>query len=307
MFHGVKITDQALIAAAKLSDRYISDRFLPDKAIDLVDEACAMIRTEIDSMPQEMDDIARQIIEKEIEEAALSNDTEARSKEKLARVQEDLANMRDKFKEMKAKWELEKQDIGKVQKLREEIEQCNADIELAQREYDLNKAAELQYGRLPQLQKELEAEEKKAEAAQGRNKLLRDKVTGRGDRPHRLPADGHPRFQAGRGRARKAAAPAQHPSSARGRPGRGRGKGLRGHPPARAPASRTRTGPSARSSSSAPRAWGKTELAKTLAQALFDDEKNLVRIDMTEYMEKHSVSRLVGAPPDTLATRRAAS
>ena len=177
VFHGVKITDQALIAAAKLSDRYISDRFLPDKAIDLVDEACAMIRTEIDSMPQEMDDIARQIIEKEIEEAALSNDTEARSKEKLAKVQEELADMRDKFKAMKAKWELEKQDIGKVQKLREEIEQCNADIELAQREYDLNKAAELQYGRLPQLQKELEAEEKKAEAAQGKNKLLRDKVT----------------------------------------------------------------------------------------------------------------------------------
>ena len=142
VFHGVKITDQALIAAAKLSDRYISDRFLPDKAIDLVDEACAMIRTEIDSMPQEMDDIARQIIEKEIEEAALSNDTEARSKEKLAKVQEELADMRDKFKAMKAKWELEKQDIGKVQKLREEIEQCNADIELAQREYDLNKAAE---------------------------------------------------------------------------------------------------------------------------------------------------------------------
>ena len=136
-----------------------------------------MIRTEIDSMPQEMDDIAREIIEKEIEEAALSKDTEARSKEKLAKVQEELANLRDNFKEMKAKWELEKQDIGKVQKLREEIEKVNADIELAQREYDLNKAAELQYGRLPQLQKELEAEEKKAEAAQGKNKLLRDKVT----------------------------------------------------------------------------------------------------------------------------------
>ena len=172
VFHGVRSPTRALIAAAKLSDRYISDRFLPDKAIDLVNTRSSVIRTEIDSMPQEMDDIARQIIEKEIEEAALSNDTEARSKEKLAKVQEELADMRDKFKAMKAKWELEKQDIGKVQKLREEIEQCNADIELAQREYDLNKAAELQYGRLPQLQKELEAEEKKAEAAQGKNKLL---------------------------------------------------------------------------------------------------------------------------------------
>ena len=231
VFHGVKITDQALIAAAKLSDRYISDRFLPDKAIDLVDEACAMIRTEIDSMPQEMDDIARQIIEKEIEEAALSNDTEARSKEKLAKVQEELADMRDKFKAMKAKWELEKQDIGKVQKLREEIEQCNADIELAQREYDLNKAAELQYGRLPQLQKELEAEEKEGRGRAGQEQAAPRQGDGRGDRPHRFPLDGHPRFQAGRGRAREAAPAAQHPPSARGRAGRGRGKGLRSHPP----------------------------------------------------------------------------
>ena len=296
VFHGVKITDQALIAAAKLSDRYISDRFLPDKAIDLVDEACAMIRTEIDSMPQEMDDIARQIIEKEIEEAALSNDTEARSKEKLARVQEDLANMRDKFKEMKAKWELEKQDIGKVQKLREEIEQCNADIELAQREYDLNKAAELQYGRLPQLQKELEAEEKKAEAAQGRNKLLRDKVTdeeiarivsrwtgipvsklveGEREKLLRLPSILHQRV-VGQDEAVEKVSEAILRSRA----------GIQD--PNRPIGSFLFLGPTG---------VGKTELAKTLAQALFDDEKNLVRIDMTEYMEKHSVSRLVGAPP----------
>ena len=296
VFHGVKITDQALIAAAKLSDRYISDRFLPDKAIDLVDEACAMIRTEIDSMPQEMDDIARQIIEKEIEEAALSNDTEARSKEKLAKVQEELADMRDKFKAMKAKWELEKQDIGKVQKLREEIEQCNADIELAQREYDLNKAAELQYGRLPQLQKELEAEEKKAEAAQGRNKLLRDKVTdeeiarivsrwtgipvsklveGEREKLLRLPSILHQRV-VGQDEAVEKVSEAILRSRA----------GIQD--PNRPIGSFLFLGPTG---------VGKTELAKTLAQALFDDEKNLVRIDMTEYMEKHSVSRLVGAPP----------
>ena len=296
VFHGVKITDQALIAAAKLSDRYISDRFLPDKAIDLVDEACAMIRTEIDSMPQEMDDIARQIIEKEIEEAALSKDTEARSREKLAKVQEELANLRDHFKEMKAKWELEKQDIGKVQKLREEIEKVNADIELAQREYDLNKAAELQYGRLPQLQKELEAEEKKAEALQGKNKLLRDKVTdeeiarivsrwtgipvsklveGEREKLLRLPSILHERV-VGQDEAVEKVSEAILRSRA----------GIQD--PNRPIGSFLFLGPTG---------VGKTELAKTLAQALFDDEKNLVRIDMTEYMEKHSVSRLVGAPP----------
>ncbi len=296
VFHGVKITDQALIAAAKLSDRYISDRFLPDKAIDLVDEACAMIRTEIDSMPQEMDDIAREIIEKEIEEAALSKDTETRSREKLAKVQEELANLRDNFKEMKAKWELEKQDIGKVQKLREEIEKVNADIELAQREYDLNKAAELQYGRLPQLQKELEAEEKKAEAAQGKNKLLRDKVTdeeiarivsrwtgipvsklveGEREKLLRLPSILHQRV-VGQDEAVEKVSEAILRSRA----------GIQD--PNRPIGSFLFLGPTG---------VGKTELAKTLAQALFDDEKNLVRIDMTEYMEKHSVSRLVGAPP----------
>ena len=296
VFHGVKITDQALIAAAKHSDRYISDRFLPDKAIDLVDEACAMIRTEIDSMPQEMDDIAREIIEKEIEEAALSKDTETRSKEKLAKVQEELANLRDNFKEMKAKWELEKQDIGKVQKLREEIEKVNADIELAQREYDLNKAAELQYGRLPQLQKELEAEEKKAEAAQGKNKLLRDKVTdeeiarivsrwtgipvsklveGEREKLLRLPSILHQRV-VGQDEAVEKVSEAILRSRA----------GIQD--PNRPIGSFLFLGPTG---------VGKTELAKTLAQALFDDEKNLVRIDMTEYMEKHSVSRLVGAPP----------
>ncbi|HIU34375.1 MAG TPA: AAA family ATPase, partial [Candidatus Pullichristensenella excrementigallinarum] len=257
---------------------------------------CAMIRTEIDSMPQEMDDIAREIIEKEIEEAALSKDTEARSKEKLRKVQEDLANLRDRFKEMKARWEIEKQDINKVQKLREEIEKVNADIELAQREYDLNKAAELQYGRLPQLQKELEAEEKKAEAAQGSNKLLRDKVTDEeiarivsrwtgipvsklveGEREKLLRLDSilHERV-VGQDEAVQKVSEAILRSRA----------GIQD--PNRPIGSFLFLGPTG---------VGKTELAKTLAQALFDDEKNLIRIDMTEYMEKHSVSRLVGAPP----------
>ena len=296
VFHGVKITDQALIAAAKLSDRYISDRFLPDKAIDLVDEACAMIRTEIDSMPQEMDDIAREIIEREIEEAALSKDTEARSKEKLEKVQAELANLRDRFKEMKARWEIEKQEIGKVQKLREEIEKVNAQIEVAQREYDLNKAAELQYGRLPQLQKELQAEEKKAESGHSANRLLRDKVTdeeiarivsrwtgipvsklveGEREKLLRLQSILHERV-VGQDEAVTKVSEAILRSRA----------GIQD--PNRPIGSFLFLGPTG---------VGKTELAKTLAQALFDDEKNLIRIDMTEYMEKHSVSRLVGAPP----------
>ena len=229
-------------------------------------------------------------------EAALSKDTEARSKEKQRKVQEDLANLRDRFKEMKARWEIEKQDINKVQKLREEIEKVNADIELAQREYDLNKAAELQYGRLPQLQKELEAEEKKAEAAQGSNKLLRDKVTDEeiarivsrwtgipvsklveGEREKLLRLDSilHERV-VGQDEAVQKVSEAILRSRA----------GIQD--PNRPIGSFLFLGPTG---------VGKTELAKTLAQALFDDEKNLIRIDMTEYMEKHSVSRLVGAPP----------
>ena len=296
VFHGVKITDQALIAAAKLSDRYISDRFLPDKAIDLVDEACAMIRTEIDSMPQEMDDIARQIIEKEIEDgSALQRHRgalERKARQSAGRARRHARQVQGH----ESKWELEKQDIGKVQKLREEIEQCNADIELAQREYDLNKAAELQYGRLPQLQKELEAEEKKAEAAQGKNKLLRDKVTdeeiarivsrwtgipvsklveGEREKLLRLPSILHQRV-VGQDEAVEKVSEAILRSRA----------GIQD--PNRPIGSFLFLGPTG---------VGKTELAKTLAQALFDDEKNLVRIDMTEYMEKHSVSRLVGAPP----------
>ena len=177
VFHVVKISDQAIVSAAKLSNRYITDRFLPDKAIDLIDEACAMIRTEIDSMPQEMDEISREIMQKEIEEAALAKEDDEFSRRQLEQVQDDLKALRDKFSGMKAQWEREKNSIGKVQKLREEIEQVNADIERAQREYDLNKAAELQYGRLPELKKQLAEEEKLAEENRGQNTLLRDRVT----------------------------------------------------------------------------------------------------------------------------------
>ena len=177
VFHGVKIQDQALIAAAILSSRYISDRFLPDKAIDLIDEACAMIRTEMDSMPTELDEISRKIMQHEIEEAALKKEHDKVSEEHLKDIQKELADMRAKFKEMKAKWENEKGAISKVQKLREEIEKINADIEKAERNYDLNKAAELKYGKLPEFQKSLRKEEEEAEQTQGQNSLLRDKVT----------------------------------------------------------------------------------------------------------------------------------
>ena len=295
VFHGVKIADQALVSAAKLSDRYITDRFLPDKAIDLVDEACAMIRTEIDSMPQEMDNIAREIMQKEIEEAALSQDGDDFSRRQLERVQGELHALREQFSVMKEKWEQEKSSIQKVQKLREQIEQMNADIELAQREYDLNRAAELQYGKLPQLKAELAAEEKKAEAEKSAS-LLRDRVTEdeiarivsrwtgipvtklvetEREKLLRLGDILHERV-VGQDEAVQKVAEAILRSRA----------GIQD--PNRPIGSFLFLGPTG---------VGKTELAKTLAQALFDDEKNMVRIDMTEYMEKHSVSRLVGAPP----------
>lgn len=177
VYHGVKIQDQAIIAAATLSNRYISDRFLPDKAIDLVDEACAMIRTEMDSMPTELDIIQRKIIQHEIEEAALKKEDDKLSKEHLQEIQKELAEMRENFSALQAKWQNEKDAIGVVQKLREEIEDVNAEIEAAERKYDLNKAAELKYGKLPQLQKELQEKEHLAEENSGRNTLLRDKVT----------------------------------------------------------------------------------------------------------------------------------
>ena len=296
VFHGVKIQDQALIAAATLSNRYISDRFLPDKAIDLVDEACAMIRTEMDSMPQELDDIRRKIMQHEIEEAALKKETDALSKEHLAEIQKELADMRAQFSEMKAKWENEKQSIGKGQRLREEIEQVSAEIERAQREYDLNRAAELKYGRLPQLQKELEEEERIEEGEKQKRTLLRDKVTEEeiarivarwtgipvaklmeGEREKLLHLDDvlHERVVGQDEAVEKVTEAILRSRAGIANPNRPIGSFL----------------------FLGPTGVGKTELAKALAQALFDDEKNMVRIDMSEYMEKYSVSRLIGAPP----------
>ena len=297
VFHGVKIQDQALIAAATLSNRYITDRFLPDKAIDLVDEACAMIRTEMDSMPTELDEIRRKIMQHEIEEAALKKEDDKLSQAHLQEVQKELSQMRDQFNAMKAKWENEKDAISKVQKLREELEQVNAEIERAERDYDLNKAAELKYGRLPQLKKQLEDEEAIAEKQkENKNSLLRDKVTeeeiarivGRwtgipvtklmeGEREKLLHMDEvlHRRV-IGQDEAVEKVSEAILRSRA----------GIQD--PNRPLGSFLFLGPTG---------VGKTELAKALAEALFDDENNIVRIDMSEYMEKFSVSRLIGAPP----------
>ena len=296
VFHGVKIQDQALIAAATLSNRYITDRFLPDKAIDLVDEACAMVRTEIDSMPTELDEISRKIMQYEIEEAALKKETDHLSQEHLAEIQKEMAELRSQFNEMKAKWENEKDAIGKVQKLRSEIEATNAEIEKAERTYDLNKAAELKYGKLPALTKELQEEERIAEEGQKSGSLLRDRVTeeeiariierwtgipvsrlmeGEREKLLRLPDILHERV-IGQDEAVDRVSDAILRSRA----------GIQD--PDRPIGSFLVLGPTG---------VGKTELAKALAQALFDDEKNMVRIDMTEYMEKYSVSRLIGAPP----------
>lgn len=296
VYHGVKIQDQAMIAAATLSNRYISDRFLPDKAIDLVDEACAMIRTEMDSMPTELDVIQRKIIQHEIEEAALKKEDDKLSKEHLEEIQKELAEMRDQFATLKARWENEKDAIGVVQKLREQIEDVNAEIEAAERKYDLNKAAELKYGKLPQLQKELEEKEREAEENGNKNTLLRDKVTEEeiariierwtgipvaklmeGEREKLLHLEDilHERV-VGQDEAVQKVAEAILRSRA----------GIQS--PNRPIGSFMFLGPTG---------VGKTELAKTLAECLFDDEKNMVRIDMTEYMEKFSVSRLIGAPP----------
>ena len=295
VFHGVKITDGALIAAATLSNRYITDRFLPDKAIDLVDEACAMIRTEMDSMPMELDIISRRIIQHEIEEAALKKETDQLSQAHLADIQKELSDMREEFNAKKAQWDNEKNAIGKVQKLREELESANGELEKAQREYDLEKAAQLQYGSIPELKKALEAEE--AIAAEGhQNTLLRDKVTeeeiariierwtgipvsrlmeGERDKLLHLEDILHQRV-IGQDEAVRLVSEAILRSRA----------GIAD--PNKPIGSFLFLGPTG---------VGKTELAKTLAEALFDSEKNLVRIDMSEYMEKFSVSRLIGAPP----------
>ena len=294
VYHGVKIQDGALIAAATLSDRYISDRFLPDKAIDLVDEACALIKTEMDSMPTEMDEISHKIMQLEIEEAALVKETDKLSAAHLSEIREELASLRESFSEMKLKWENEKNAIGKVQKIREEIEKTNAMIEKAQADYDLAKAAELKYGKLPELQKTLAEEEEKAENA--KNTLLRDRVseeeiakiisrwTGipvsklmEGEREKLLHLDGilHERV-IGQDEAVEKVCDAILRSRA----------GIRD--PRRPIGSFLFLGPTG---------VGKTELAKALAEPLFDDEHNMIRIDMSEYMEKYSVSRLIGAPP----------
>ncbi len=296
VFHGVKIQDNALIAAATLSNRYITDRFLPDKAIDLVDEACAMIRTEIDSLPTELDDVRRRIMQLEIEEAALKKDDDELTQEHLHEVQKELAERRDTFNAMKARWEAEKEAISKVNHLREQIEQTNAEIEKAERAYDLNRAAELKYGELPRLRKELTEEEAAAEKSRGEDSLLHDRVTeeeiarivGRwtgipvsklmeGEREKLLHLEDtlHERVIGQDEAVRKVSEAILRSRAGIQDPNRPLGSFL----------------------FLGPTGVGKTELAKALAQALFDDEKNMVRIDMSEYMEKFSVSRLIGAPP----------
>ena len=295
VFHGVKIQDSALITAAVLSNRYITDRFLPDKAIDLVDEACATIRTEMNSMPTELDDIARKIMQKEIAETALKKEEDKISQEKLAEVRKELSELRDEFNSMKTRWENEKNSISRLQKLREDIEHTNADIAKAERSYDLNKAAELKYGKLPALKKELEEAEAAADDYE-KHTLLRDKVTdeeiakivGRwtgipvsklmeGEREKLLHLDEvlHKRVIGQDEAVQKVSEAILRSRAGIQDPNRPIGSFL----------------------FMGPTGVGKTELAKALAQALFDDEKSIVRIDMTEYMEKHSVSRLIGAPP----------
>ena len=294
VFHGVKITDGALVAAATLSDRYISDRFLPDKAIDLVDEACALVKTELDSMPAEMDELNRKIMQMEIEETALKKEDDRLSKERLEHLQQELAELRDEFAGKKVQWDNEKVGVERVQKLREEIEQVNKDIERAQHSYDLEKAAELQYGKLPQLQKQLEEEEAKVKDEDlslvhesvndeeiGRivsrwtgipvaklNESERSKTLHLGDELHKRVI--------GQDEAVELVTEAIIRSKA----------GIKD--PTKPIGSFLFLGPTG---------VGKTELAKALAENLFDDENNMVRIDMSEYMEKYSVSRLIGAPP----------
>ena len=297
VFHGVKIQDQALIAAATLSDRYITDRFLPDKAIDLIDEACALIRTEMNSMPTEMDEIQRKIMQHEIEEAALKKEDDKLSQAHLQEVQQELAQMREQFHAMKAKWENEKANISKVQKLREELESVNAQIAKAEREYDLNKAAELKYGKLPSLKKELEAEEAKAEAAKEQSdNLLRDKVTEEEIARIICRWTGIPVARLMEGEREKLL----HMEDILHRRVIGQDEAVEKVSDA---ILRSRAGiqdpnrPLGSFLFLGPTGVGKTELAKALAEALFDDETNIVRIDMSEYMEKFSVSRLIGAPP----------
>ena len=295
VFHGVKIQDGAIIAAATLSNRYITDRCLPDKAIDLIDEACALIRTEIDSMPTELDVIQRKIIQHEIEEAALKKETDRLSQEHLAEIQKELSDMREEFKAKKAQWDNEKEAIGKVQQLRADLESANAELEKAQREYDLNKAAELQYGKIPALKKALEAEEQIAADGKARS-LLRDKVTEEEIARIIERWTGIPVAKLMEGEREKLL----HLEDILHQRVVGQDEAVRLVSEA---ILRSRAGiadpdkPIGSFLFLGPTGVGKTELAKTLAEALFDSERNLVRIDMSEYMEKFSVSRLIGAPP----------
>ena len=295
VYHGVKIQDAALIAAATLSDRYITDRFLPDKAIDLVDEACAMVKTELDSMPAELDEMNHRITQLQIEEASLKKETDELSKQRLATLEKEMAELRDSFNSKKAQWENEKNAVNKVQSLRAEVESTKAEIEKATRTGDYAKAGELQYGKLPTLQKQLEEEEKIAEAKK-ESSLLRDRVTddeiarivarwtgipvsklveGEREKLLRLPDTLHQRVIGQDEAVQKVSDAILRSRAGIANPNRPIGSFL----------------------FLGPTGVGKTELAKALAQALFDDEKNMVRIDMTEYMEKFSVSRLIGAPP----------
>ena len=294
VFHGVKISDNSLIAAATLSNRYISDRFLPDKAIDLVDEACSLIKTEMKSMPTELDEVSRKIMQLEIEETALSKEKDEFSKQRLEEIQKEKAELKTKFNSMKAKWENEKQSIEKVQKLREEIEKTNGEIEQAERSYDLNKVAELRYGKLPELQKELEKEE--AEESKKENVLLRNKVTEEEIAKIVSKWTGIPVTKLMEGEREKIL----HLKDILHKRVIGQDEAVEDVSEA---IMRSRAGisdpkkPIGSFLFLGPTGVGKTELAKSLAECLFDDEHNMIRIDMSEYMEKYSVSRLIGAPP----------
>ncbi len=294
VFHGVKITDSALVAAAVLSDRYITDRFLPDKAIDLVDEACALIKTELDSMPLELDELSRKIMQMEIEETALKKETDRLSQERLEELQKNLAELHDQFASSKAQWENEKASVDKLSSLREEIEQVGRDIALAQQQYDLNKAAELQYGRLPQLQKELAAEEEKVKNQD--LSLVRESVTDEEIARIISRWTGIPISKLNESERSKIL----HLDQVLHRRVVGQDEGVEKVTEAilRSKAGiKDPTKPIGSFLFLGPTGVGKTELAKALAESLFDDENNMVRIDMSEYMEKHSVARLIGAPP----------